>query len=151
MITTESRWQDENGNEIQFTRKENGLDGEVIIIEHNSSGDFISHQHYFYLSDKLQEWTCLSESGEVISRKVMEYGPDVWDGWCREFEGAGQLLRQIFFTWDKTHQAKAALYYNAMDEYLGKKVDSLKEGNYYPLYFDKEGNLISYNPLDGTT
>lgn len=51
----------------------------------------------------------------------MEYGSNVCDAWHREFDGAGQLLKQIFYTWDKEYQAKAELHYDAMGEYLGKK------------------------------
>ena len=142
---TETKFQDECGNEIQFTRKDSSHQGEVIIIKRDSTGDFISHEHYFYSSDKLQSWSCFSESGEIISRHEMKYGPDVWDAWHKEFDGAGQLVKQTFYTWDTQHQAKAELYYDAAGIYLGKKVDSLEAGKYRPLHFDREGNLIASN------
>jgi hypothetical protein len=142
METTETKFQDEHGNEIQLTRRDSGQDGEVIIIKHDSAGSFISHEHYFYSSDEVQSWSCFSGSGEIISRHVMEYGTDVWDAWQREFDGIGQLMKQTFYTWDKKYQAKAELYYDAAGEYLGKKVDSLEGGKYRPLHFDREGNLL---------
>jgi len=143
---TETKFQDEHGNEFQFTRKDSGQVGEVIIIKRDSAGEFVSHKHYFYLSDKLQEWTCFSENGEIISRHVMEYGSDVWDAWHREFNSAGQLLNQTFHTWDNEYQAKAELYYDVAGEYLGKRVDSLEGGKYRPLHFDRDGNVL---PSDG--
>lgn len=111
MAMTETISHDEHGNEIRFIRKDTGQDCEVTIIKHDSAGHFISRERCSYLSDKLQEWSCFSESGEVLSRQVMEYGSNVWDAWHREFDGAGQLLKQTFYTWDKEYQAKAALYY----------------------------------------
>ena len=143
---TETKFKDQHGNEVQFMRKDTGQDCEITEIKHDSVGVFISHKRYFYSSGKLQEWYCFSENSEIISRHVMEYGPDVWDAWRREFNSAGQLRRQTFYTWDKEYQAKAALYYDAAGEYLGRKVDALDEGKYCPLYFDKEGNPVESQP-----
>jgi len=139
---TETKFQDGHGNEIQFARKDSGRDSEIIITKRDSAGNFISHDHYFYSSDKLQSWSCFSESGGLINRHIIEYGSDVWDAWHREFDGGGRLLKQTFYTWDDEHQAKAELYYDAAGEYLGKKVDSVEGGKYRPLHFDREGNLI---------
>lgn len=142
MAMTETKFQDEHGNEVQFVRMDTGRDCEVIITKRDSAGSFVSHEQYFYSSDKLQSWSCFSEKGDVISRHVMEYGPDMWDAWHKEFDSAGQLLKQTFYTWDDGHQTKAELYYDAAGEYLGKKVDSLEGGQHRPLYFDNENNLI---------
>ncbi len=140
---TETKFKDEFGNEIQFIRMDSEQKCEVIMIKRDMTGKFISHGHYFYISDKLQEWFFYSESGEIISRHTIEFCSDIWDAWHKDFDSTGDLLKQTFYTWDKSYQAKAELYYDAADEYLGKKVHSSEGGNYHPLYFDKKGNLIS--------
>src|SRR4051812_13905142 len=102
-----SKFQDDQGNEIQFIRKDVGEDVEVTFITHDIAGKFISHTHSFYSSNKLQELSYFSESGDLISRHVMEYCSDAWDAWHREFDADGKLLEKTFLTWDKTYQGKA--------------------------------------------
>lgn len=139
---TETSFRDEDGNEVRFTRLEYGQDCEIIIMKRDRMSVFVSHDHLFYSSDKLQGWSSFSETGDLISRHEIEYGTSVWDAWHREFDAAGQLLKQTFYTWDKDHQAKAALFYDQAGRYLGKRVDSLEGGKYRPLDFDSEGNLV---------
>lgn len=140
---TETNFRDEDGNELHFTRIDSGRNCEIIIIKRDRLGVFVSHDHYFYSADKLQGWSSFSENGDLISRHELEYGPGLWDAWNREFDVAGQLLKKIFYTWDKDHQAKAELFYDAAGNYLGKRVDCLQDGKYRPMDFDSEGNLVS--------
>ena len=142
---TETIFRDDEGNEVQFTRRDCGPECEIIIVKRDRQRVFISHDHFSYSSDKLQSWSSFSENGDLIVRHELEYGTSVWDAWQREFDATGQLLNQTFYTWDKDHQAKAALFYDQAGRYLGKRVDTLEDGKYRPLDFDSEGKSVSFD------